>query len=109
MQSVTRFLRVVANLFRTHFRDVDTVARYGGEEFVLLLPQTSAQAATLSCERFRQAVEVYPWHEVQPALQVTVSIGISDDLSVDSYEKLLSVADDNLYSGKRKGRNRIVY
>ena len=83
-------LRVTAQLFKAHFREVDTVARYGGEEFVLLLPQTSARVATLVCEGFRRALEAYPWHELQPGLQVTAGIGISDNLGVDSYETLLS-------------------
>ena len=99
-------LKVTAQLFKAYFREVDTVARYGGEEFVLLLPQTSAQAANLACEGFRRALEAYPWRELQPGLQVTASIGISDNLGVDSCETLLSLADQNLYRAKRSGRNQ---
>ena len=101
-------LRVTARLFKAHFRGVDTVARYGGEEFVLLLPRTPARDASLVCESFRRTVEAYPWHELQPGLRVTVSVGISDDLSVEGYEKLLAKADDKLYGAKRGGRNRVA-
>ena len=99
-------LRVTAQLFKAHFREVDTVARYGGEEFVLLLPQTGARDATLTCESFRRTVEAYPWDGLQPDLRVTVSVGISDDLNVDTHEKLLAKADDKLYRAKREGRNQ---
>ena len=107
-------LKVTAQLFKAHFREVDTVARYGGEEFVVLLPQTSAQAATLACEGFRRALEAYPWSELQSGLQVTLSIGISDGLTSDnlkvaSYETLLSLADKNLYRAKNSGRNQTRY
>ena len=101
-------LQHVANLFKAHFREVDTVARYGGEEFVLLLPETPAQNAVVACEKFRQAVETYPWGEQYPGLQVTVSIGIADTLDANTFKALLSAADGNLYRAKREGRNKVV-
>ena len=116
-------LKVTAQLFKVHFREVDTVARYGGEEFVVLLPQTSAQAANLACEGFRRALEAYPWRELRPGLQVTLSIGVADNLvaddltsdnfsdkfGIDSDKALLSLADKNLYRAKRSGRNQTKY
>ena len=102
-------LRRVADVLATSLRKVDTLARYGGEEFVMLLPETSAREAARVCERMRIAVECYPWAEFYPSLEVTVSIGISDDLTVANHEKLIYHADRNQYRAKRSGKNQVVF
>lgn len=100
-------LRVVARLFKAELREIDTVARYGGEEFVLLLPETSARAAAAVCDRLRLEVAAYPWSTVAPGLRVTLSIGLSDELSVPTYEKLVALADGKLYEAKHSGKNQV--
>jgi PleD family two-component response regulator len=45
---------------------------------------------------------------VNPGINLTISLGLSDDLSSGNYEKLLSVADERLYRAKNEGRNRVV-
>ena len=100
-------LREIAQLLRTGVRQGDTVARYGGEEFVLLLPETAAPDARRIVARILEGVARHAWHVLHPDLTVTMSAGISDDLSVQSYEKLLGRADAKLYEAKRGGRNRV--
>ena len=101
-------LRRVAGIFKARVRGVDTVARYGGEEFVILFPQTPLGEAAEVSERIREAVAAAPWHEVAPGLRVTISAGMSDDLSVPNHEKLVGLADAKLYEAKRSGKNRVV-
>ena len=101
-------LRRVAGIFKARVRGVDTVARYGGEEFVILFPQTPLKEAAEVSERIREAVAAAPWHEVAPGLRVTISAGMSDDLSVSNHEKLVGLADAKLYQAKRSGKNRVV-
>jgi diguanylate cyclase (GGDEF)-like protein len=100
-------LKVVANLLVGGCRDVDTIARYGGEEFILLLPETSAEAAAVVCERVRKAVESYDWGTLDADLRVTISSGISDELAVARPNILLAAADAKLYEAKLNGKNQV--
>ncbi len=82
-------------------------ARYGGEEFVLALPGTSLSQAVAVCEHLRWSIECYPWQELHPDLRITASIGISADAQVEHFEKLLDLADQEMYRAKRLGKNRV--
>lgn len=99
-------LRTVSQLIRTTCRTIDVVSRYGGEEFLLYLPETSADRGRIACEKVRKAIEEYPWQELDPGLKVTISLGLSGNLDVSSYEKMISEADERLYEAKNSGRNR---
>ena len=100
-------LKRVAELLQGGVRQSDTVARYGGEEFVVVFPETPAEDAARIVERIREAVATYPWHTLHPDLKVTVSAGVSGDLAVESYEKLIGRADKKLYEAKHNGRNQV--
>ncbi len=102
-------LKTLGRIFKAYSRSVDTVARFGGEEFVLVLPETPKDKAVLLCEKLRAAVEHYPWSEIHKELSVTVSFGVSDNVRVSHYEKLLAEADEKLYEAKNSGRNRVAY
>ncbi|MGZ5012029.1 MAG: GGDEF domain-containing protein, partial [Methylobacter sp.] len=90
-------------------RASDIVARYGGEEFVVIFPETPLVRAVEQCERLRKKIENFPWSAIHPELQVTMSIGLNDDLSFDSFEHMLATADNNLFQAKADGRNRLCY
>lgn len=102
-------LRVIASLFRQNIRSFDIIARYGGEEFVLILPETDLEEAVMVCERIRRAVENHDWSSIARGLAVTISFGVTDDMSRENYEKLLSFADIRLYEAKNGGRNQVRY
>jgi diguanylate cyclase (GGDEF)-like protein len=101
-------LRALARLLASQVRHTDLVARFGGEEFVLVLVQTDAEAAMRVCEKLRQAVEEHAWQAIQPGLALTLSIGVCADTSMPSHERMLAMADRNLYLAKAGGRNRVV-
>lgn len=100
-------LRTVANIMKETVRDIDTVARYGGEEFVVLLPAADSEGAKAVCERIRIAVENYPWHNLNPELKITLSLGIANDIDVANCERMMALADDKLYKAKRNGKNQV--
>ncbi len=102
-------LRVIAQLFRQSIRSFDIIARYGGEEFVLILPETDIDEAVMVCERIRKTIEGHDWAAVARGLSVTISFGITDDMSRENYEKLLSLADVRLYEAKNGGRNQVRF
>ncbi|MFQ3598041.1 MAG: sensor domain-containing diguanylate cyclase [Chloroherpetonaceae bacterium] len=102
-------LKTLGRIFKAYSRSVDTVARFGGEEFVLVLPETPKQKAVVLCEKLRAAVEHYTWSEIHPHLSVTISFGISDNVRLGHYEKMLAEADEKLYEAKHSGRNCVAY
>lgn len=55
---------------------------YGGEEFCIAFLETDAAHAARSCEALRLAVASHDWDSLRPGLMVTLSIGISDDLTL---------------------------
>ncbi len=109
-----QLLRGVAQLLAEQLRGYDKVGRYGGEEFMLVLPETSREAALQTCERLRQkvAATVFQCHRHQ--VTITVSIGTAffggETAEVDQHptaEDLFRVADANLYRAKDGGRDRV--
>ena len=100
-------LKKIADLLVQHTREVDTVARYGGEEFVIILSETLRHDAVTVCKNLCRIIASYTWSDLHPDLSVTVSIGISDDLSLDNHEKMLHQADKKLYEAKHQGKNQV--
>jgi diguanylate cyclase (GGDEF)-like protein len=101
-------LQVIADLVRTHKRATDIAARYGGEEFVIVVPGSSPDQARAICERLRNAIETHDWEHVHPNLKVTISLGLACDIDLTNFERLLGVADKNMYAAKHGGRNQVV-
>jgi diguanylate cyclase (GGDEF)-like protein len=102
-------LQAISYLMRLSLRGNDVAARYGGEEFVLALPNTTLEHAELVCERLRLRIANHNWTSIHPKLEnITVSIGISNDTGVPNHEKLLDLADRQMYIAKRTGKNRVV-
>lgn len=80
-------------------------ARIGGEEFACLMPRMSAQKAAAVAENLRLAVAEMVM-TVPGALQVTVSIGVSEARTAGmQLDTLLAGADAALYRAKADGRN----
>jgi len=101
-------LRTVAHLLTDKTRARDLLGRWGGEEFVLVLVDTGAETAAEVCERLRSAVQAYPWREIAPGLEVTLSLGLAQAQPGDNALELVERADAALYEAKRRGRNRLV-
>lgn len=86
---------------RAALRRADRLGRYGGEEFLILLPNTTADAASTVAQRIHAALA--RGH----ALDCKVSIGVATWWGAeDSLDAMLTRADDALYSAKAKGRNQ---
>ena len=103
-----RVLMRVAVLLVEQLRVEDLVARTGGEEFVVLMPRTGETAALAVCERLRAALRAEPWDDLAAGLELTASIGVVSAPEGGDLDALARVADDRLYTAKRKGRDRTV-
>jgi diguanylate cyclase (GGDEF)-like protein len=101
-------LQRVAHACRAALRPGDAIGRTGGEEFMVLLPSTNEHAAVNVAERLRSAVESIDFHDVDPHLRVTISIGVAERTRDESFTRLSALADELLYRAKETGRNRVV-
>ena len=95
-------------------RETDVLTRYGGEEFLIMAPHTPLAGATKLAERVRQHIEAHDFclpkaPDATHSPKVTVSIGVAvfGD-GIDNTERLVRVADENLYHAKLEGRNRVI-
>lgn len=104
-------LREFADRVRACTRGIDLVARMGGEEVVVVLPDTTLEAAYTIAERIRERVEAeqFAIHRNSRAIPVTVSIGVASRRAGDvSSAEMMKRADDALYRAKAAGRNRVI-
>ncbi len=102
-------LKELAKIIKNVIRKSDICGRFGGEEFVIILPNTKISGAMKLAERLRKEIENHPFTFGEKQIKVTVSIGITSVGINDSYESLLSRADEALYEAKKKGRNKVEY
>jgi diguanylate cyclase (GGDEF)-like protein len=93
--------RVLADfgaLLTASVRGQDATARYGGEEFVLVLTETSPEAALEVLLRMRNH-----WASDHPEL--TFSSGVAGVTGTTTGGAALAAADEALYASKKAGRN----
>ncbi|MGB1222439.1 MAG: GGDEF domain-containing protein, partial [Alcanivoracaceae bacterium] len=101
-------LRRFARLVHDSLREADYTGRLGGEEFVLVLSQTELGEAAYVCERLRASLEKTGFHDLNEALDVTVSVGVAQYRPGERIDETLARADTCLYRAKESGRNRVV-
>lgn len=104
-------LREFADRVRACTRGIDLVARMGGEEVVVVLPETTLEAAHAVAERIRERVEAEPFaiHQNSRSIPVTVSIGVASRRAGEATPaEMAKRADDALYRAKESGRNRVI-
>ncbi|GLY29596.1 GGDEF domain-containing protein [Kineosporia sp. NBRC 101731] len=83
------------------------VARLGGEELLLVLVTADRAQAVRIVEQARLAVQNHDWSGITPGRGITFSAGVTTRVPGDLYNTLLSRADQQLYTAKSQGRNRI--
>jgi two-component system cell cycle response regulator len=103
-------LRQIADRALRGVRSIDLVARLGGEEFLIVMPETSLDAAVHVANRLRRSVADEPFliHTIGEHRPITISAGIAIARPGDTVDTLLQRADDALYQAKNTGRNKVV-
>jgi diguanylate cyclase (GGDEF)-like protein len=99
----------MANVLTDQVRESDVVTRFGGDEFVVILPDTSVDAAKMVAERIRAGANSQEFSFEGKPYKITVSIGVAcyDGKKTKTPEELLKCADQGLYRAKEGGRNRV--
>ncbi|MCM7619077.1 GGDEF domain-containing protein [Enterobacter vonholyi] len=106
-----KVLQFVANLLMDSVRPQDIAARIGGEEFVLMLANTSSEAAHQVAERIRVNLSRFDNTSSGGQLPepVTISMGVYTATSpAIAAETCVENADKAMYEAKETGRNRVV-
>ena len=94
----------ICNLVQESLRPSDMLCRWGGEEFIIVWENFNSRMAFEVCERIRKKIESTP---IEPAGQLTVSIGVSMYENDNVYD-IIKRGDQALYHAKHLGRNRVI-
>jgi diguanylate cyclase (GGDEF)-like protein len=97
-------LRGAAERISCTVRHCDHVGRYEGGQFLVVLPNCTAEAAREVAERLRQCIHEGP---IVNAIEVTVSIGVSQWRYGQVVRDVLHQVDVALGQAKQNGRNRV--
>lgn len=104
-----KVLKNIAEEIRNAVRDSDYVCRWGGEEILILFCGSGQDASGRVLERIRKNIEenggVYQGFRID----VTMTFGVSSSEKYNSVKDIILKADENLYHGKKSGKNCIVY
>lgn len=82
------------------------IARWGGEEFTMLVNSEKTKAYNF-CELVRAGIKNHAFDKIAPGLNITVSIGLTDNSEAIEYDRMISHADQALYFAKNNGRNQV--
>jgi diguanylate cyclase len=101
-------LKHLVKVVKETLRSMDVIARFGGEEFLILLPETSIEAAVATMTRLqRELTRHFFMHENEKVL-ITFSAGVALRHPHENQTDLVKRADAAMYQAKRTGKNRVV-
>ncbi len=95
-------LIAAGKIIQNSIRESDIACRYGGDEFAIILPHSTLEEAEIFAKRLIKNFRV------KEMMGVSFSMGIAamgTDLFTD-YERLLAVADREMYKAKEKTKKR---
>ena len=107
-----RALILLASCLRNTLRKFDTACRYGGEEFAIILPSTDLMTGVQVAERLRKTIALTPLViDDNQSIKLTISLGVAlyKGSQKETAEKLVKLADAQLYRAKKEGRNCVCY
>lgn len=100
-------LRQVADAIKCGIGDGDIACRWGGEELLLITVGNRAECLA-RINAIRDDIVSRKMKNGEKDFNVTVTIGIADNTEAEGLERLVSLADERLYHGKKNGKNMIV-
>ncbi|HXG90384.1 MAG TPA: HD domain-containing phosphohydrolase [Vicinamibacterales bacterium] len=103
-----RALRAVGAVLQSTVRQTDLCARFAGDEFVVVLWDCNPEHEARRVQELQNAIGVYPF-EPRPGVRVSLSISAGPArLPADgqTFEELLAVADERMYTDKAARRAR---
>ena len=104
-------LEKLARILRMYSIKEIKCGRWGGEEFIIISNESLTHEEFIqSIEDLRKYVEEHPINiGSNNNINITISAGIAQGTCKQNLERVVSLADKNLYKAKESGRNRVVY
>ena len=102
-------LRQLAKVISTHMEHLGFVFRWGGEEFVLIYEDMDRYQAFKHLEILQEQIDQESIYWKDDKVKITMTFGLADSNEYNDLDELINLIDDNLYRGKKEGRNRIVF
>lgn len=102
-----QMIKHIASTIKDTVRESDSIFRWGGEEFCVILPGIVQDDARQLSEKVRHAVRDSHIRFEGTQISVTVSIGVTQRGSVESFEDCLQRTDEALYAAKNNGRDQV--
>jgi diguanylate cyclase (GGDEF)-like protein len=101
-------LEETAKIIIDNVRDEDCVCRWGGEEIVILI-RSEAETAKNVAQRICKDIAATRLDIGPVKLAITITLGVTQYQSGDDIESVVERADRYMYTGKKRGKNQIVY
>ncbi|MDQ7068725.1 MAG: GGDEF domain-containing protein [Sulfurimonas sp.] len=109
-----QLLKLFVNIVKKTLRNSDVIIRYGGEEFLMILPSITQVQGVNVLEKIREEFSKSSLEFNDTTISCTVSIGMLEIrpkflFNEKFIDKYLTLADQNLYLAKERGRNRVMF
>jgi diguanylate cyclase (GGDEF)-like protein len=106
----SKLLAETGYFIKSHLRLIDFAFRYGGDEFVILLPQTSKEAALIVARRLLEQMRVTKFLRGEKLdLEVRASLGLATyPEDAKSAHEIIRQADEMMYAVKNSTRDNIA-
>jgi diguanylate cyclase (GGDEF)-like protein len=109
-QEGDRVIMRMGEIIRRYIRQVDSAYRFGGEEFSIILPETEDEEAIQVADRIRLGFKKENFSpKIDEKFHLTVSIGVARYFPKEEVIAFLKRVDDNLYTAKSQGKDRVYY
>ena len=100
-------LTTVADTICSNVPENASVCRWGGEEILILVHERKTDALPIA-EKIRSAISQTLTKAEDTSIHITMTFGVSEYTPGIAMTKLIASADDNLYKGKKDGKNQVV-
>lgn len=101
-------LQEIANITVEVTAESGYVCRWGGEEILILISSHTDESAFRLAETIRRRVESHIFELNQKLVRCTLTLGIAAHQKNEPFESTITRADNNLYTGKKSGKNKVV-
>jgi len=101
-------LRHLVKVVKDTLRSMDVIARFGGEEFLILLPETTVEAASSAMVRVQRELTRHFFLHDNEKMLITFSCGVALRHQNEDQASLMARADRAMYRAKQSGKNRVV-
>ena len=102
-------LKSIADIMKHSVRENDLICRWGGEEFLIIMPDIQPEEAFKIIEKIRTYIEQKAHHYNKYRFIVTATFGMAISEDQTQFNEALAVADENLYKGKKSGKNITIF